>query len=128
MSNRPAACWRIDEVVADCGLLLAGCATVPPSSQALTITEPEIRATIATLSSDTFEGRMAGTAGEAKTIAYIADRFRAAGLISGARGPTPYLDPFAVLAKPAKPNTNTPVIQQLFVATWRGWAISPAIM
>ena len=98
-------------------LLLAGCATVAPLSQAPAITEPEIRATIATLSSDAFEGRMAGTAGEAKTIAYIADRFRVAGLTSGGRGPIPYLDPFAIVAKPApKPNPNTPVVQQSFVA------------
>ena len=98
-------------------LLLVGCASVPPLSQAPAITEPELRATIAILSSDAFEGRMAGTAGEAKTIAYIADRFRAAGLTSGGRGPTPYLDPFAVLAKPTpKSNPNIPVVQQLFVA------------
>ena len=98
-------------------LLLAGCATVPPLSQAPAITEPELRATIFTLSSDAFEGRMAGTAGETKTIAYIADRFRAAGLTSGGRGSTPYFDPFVIVAKPAsKPNPNIPPAQAEFLA------------
>ena len=44
---------------------------------------------------------MPGTAGEVKTIAFIAERFRAAGLASGSRGATPFLDPFAIAAKPA---------------------------
>jgi hypothetical protein len=81
-------------------LLLAGCATVPVQ-QRTAIGEPDMRATIAMLASDGFEGRMAGTPGEAKTISYIAERFRAAGLANGARGPVPYLDPFPVAARPA---------------------------
>lgn len=81
------------------GLALSACATVPPERIA-PITEPELRATIAVLASDRFEGRMAGTPAEGKTITYIADRFRAAGLSSGARGPMPYLDPFPIIAKP----------------------------
>ncbi|MCY7279913.1 MAG: M20/M25/M40 family metallo-hydrolase [Sphingomonas bacterium] len=98
-------------------LVLAGCATVQPPLQTPAITELALRATIATLSSDAFEGRMAGTAGEAETIAYIADRFRAAGLTSGGRGATPYLDPFAIIAKPAaKPNPNVPPVQAEFLA------------
>ena len=97
-------------------LLLVGCATVPPVSQAPAIGEPELRAIIATLSSDAFEGRMAGTAGEEKTIAFIASRFRAAGLISGGRGSTPYLDPFMIFAKPAsKPNPNISPAQTEFL-------------
>lgn len=97
--------------------LLAGCVTVPLSSQRPEITEPEIRATIATLASDAFEGRMPGTTGEAKTIAFIADRFRAAGLASGSRGPRPYLDPFAIAAKPApKANPAIPPAQAEFLA------------
>jgi Zn-dependent M28 family amino/carboxypeptidase len=78
-------------------LMAAGCATVPTPTT-VAIGEPEIRATVATLASDAFEGRMAGTAGEIRTTAYLADRFRAAGLTSGARGPTPYLDPFTIKA------------------------------
>ena len=98
-------------------LLLAGCATVPRLSQAAAIGEPELRATIFALSSDAFEGRMAGTAGEVKTIAYIAGRFRAAGLTSGGRGSTPYLDPFVIVAKPAPTaNPNIPPAQAEFLA------------
>ena len=82
--------------------LLAGCATVP-RSPATQITEAELRGIIAVLASDSFEGRMAGTPGEAKTIAYIAERFRAAGLTNGARGPVPYLDPFVIVARPSRP-------------------------
>jgi|GEM_PF-3104652 len=66
-------------------LLLAGCATVrvaPPPP----VNDSEMRATIATLASDSFEGRMSGTPGEAKAAAYIAERFRAAGLLAPAGG------------------------------------------
>jgi Zn-dependent M28 family amino/carboxypeptidase len=38
------------------------------------------------LASDAFEGRAPGTAGEEKTVAYIIDRFRAAGLQPGNKG------------------------------------------
>ena len=81
--------------------VLAGCATIPPPKPTA-ITESEIRATMAVLASDSFEGRMAGTPGGAKTIAYLADRFRAAGLANGARGPIPYLDPFVIVARPVR--------------------------
>lgn len=98
-------------------LLLGGCATVRPAA-APSITDAEMRATVAVLASDAFEGRMAGTSGEAKTIAYIADRFRAAGLSSGARGPTPYLDPFtikAVVRKLPPKDTKLPGGQRTFM-------------
>ena len=81
-------------------MLAAGCATVPPATSSPTITDRDLRPIVATLASDAFEGRMAGTAGEAKTIAFIAERFRTAGLVSGARGKKPFLDPFAVAAMP----------------------------
>lgn len=87
-------------------LLTSACVTVPPP-QVAPISESDLRATIATLASDQFEGRMAGTPGETKTIAYIAGRFRAAGLTNGSRGSTPYLDPFVVAAKP-KPKASPP--------------------
>lgn len=62
-----------------CCFLVASCATprlpaVPP------IEEAELRATIAILASDSYEGRMAGTPGGDKAAAYIASRFLAAGL------------------------------------------------
>jgi len=81
------------------GLALSACATVPAERPA-PISESDLRATIAVLASDRFEGRMAGTPAQDRTIAYIANRFRAAGLASGARGPVPYLDPFPIIAKP----------------------------
>ena len=62
---------------------------------------------------------MAGTAGEAKTIVYLAERFRAAGLTNGARGPVPFLDPFAIVARPVKPGSPRPVLrsaQDVFTA------------
>lgn len=98
-------------------LFLAGCATVPPLPPVSPVAEPELRATIAILASDNFEGRMPGTAGEAKTVAYIANRFRAAGLASGSRGSTPFLEPFTIVAKPApKANPNIPAPQAEFLA------------
>jgi Zn-dependent M28 family amino/carboxypeptidase len=48
-----------------------------------TFSEQPYRAHIERLSSDDFEGRGAGTAGEQKTIAYLEQQFRAAGLAPG---------------------------------------------
>lgn len=97
--------------------LLAGCTTISQSPRQLSITEAELRGTIAVLASDSFEGRMVGTPGEAKTIAYIAERFRAAGLESGARGPVPFLDPFVIVARPARPSAaGAPSAQEEFSA------------
>ena len=79
-------------------LLLVGCATtrvppVPPTP----VGETEMRGTIGVLASDDFEGRMAGTAGADKAAAYIAERFRAAGLDSMAGG---FLQAFKVNRAP----------------------------
>ena len=41
---------------------------------------------VKTLSSDEFEGRAPGTAGEDKTVAYLIERFKAAGLQPGNKG------------------------------------------
>ena len=60
-------------------LLLAGCATprvAPPPA----VEDAELRATIAVLSSDAMEGRMSGTPGEQRAAAFLAERFRLAGL------------------------------------------------
>ena len=91
-------------------VVLAGCVTIPPPRPPI-ISEARLRATMAVLASDSFEGRMAGTAGEAKTIAYLAERFRAAGLTNGARGPVPFLDPFAIVARPVKPGLPGPAVR-----------------
>src|SRR3712207_9427753 len=72
-------------------LLLAACATSrdrtaegpyggPPISLATLTTATQI------LSSDDYEGRAPTTAGEDKTVAYIAQRFRQAGLQPGNKG------------------------------------------
>ena len=44
------------------------------------ISPARMSATVKTLASDAFEGRAPGTPGEAKTVAYLIDRFRALGL------------------------------------------------
>ena len=95
-------------------LLLAGCATtrvVPPPA----VTEAEMRATMAVLASDSFEGRMAGTPGEEKAAAYIAERFRAAGLTAPAGG---FLQGFMVDQAPKPPPASTvklPAGQRYFI-------------
>jgi Zn-dependent M28 family amino/carboxypeptidase len=64
-------------------LVLAACASTSPretSSSAARIDPTRMSNMIRTLASDEFEGRAPGTAGEAKTIAYIAEQFRLAGL------------------------------------------------
>ncbi|MES2905371.1 MAG: M20/M25/M40 family metallo-hydrolase [Pseudomonadota bacterium] len=95
-------------------LLLAACATIPPLAVAPAIVDSDLQPVVAMLASDALEGRMAGTAGEAKTIAFIAERFRAAGLESGSRGAKPYLDPFTVAAMPIP---TTMIVSALGVST-----------
>jgi hypothetical protein len=101
-------------------LLLAGCTTIeaPPPTPA-TITDAEIRATVAVLSGDDFEGRMPGTPGGEKTIAFLAERFQAAGLVDAGLGHGPYLHPVAVDRKPGPPiaaNVKLPPGQRHFIA------------
>lgn len=50
------------------------------------ISESTLKDVTRTLSSDEFEGRMPGTAGEEKTVAYLTERFEAAGLKPGNNG------------------------------------------
>jgi Zn-dependent M28 family amino/carboxypeptidase len=63
-------------------LLLAGCAsaTRQEPSQEARIDPARMSNMVRTLASDEYEGRAPGTAGEAKTIAYISEQFRLAGL------------------------------------------------
>ena len=95
-------------------LLLAGCATpalrTPPA-----ISEAEMRATIGILASDGFEGRMSGTVGEARAAAYIAERFRAAGLKAPSGG---FLQGFKVDREPKAPpaeSVKLPAGQRYFI-------------
>jgi Zn-dependent M28 family amino/carboxypeptidase len=75
-------------------LALAACATVPPETGAPATQPAEQRAApaidaarmaahVRTLASDEFLGRGPATPGEEKTVAYIAEQFRAAGLQPG---------------------------------------------
>ena len=72
-------------------LLLAACATAQEERKGTGYAGPPISlATLTTttqiLSSDEYEGRAPTTAGEEKTVAYVADRFRKAGLQPGNKG------------------------------------------
>jgi Peptidase family M28 len=63
------------------GLVLAGAACLLSASAfAKGISEADLRAHIAILASDDFEGRQPGTEGETKTIKYIAEKWADAGL------------------------------------------------
>ena len=66
-------------------LLLAGCATKPagPGATPASIDPNRLSLITRSLASDEFEGRGPGTPGEAKTIAYISEQFRQAGLEPG---------------------------------------------
>ena len=50
------------------------------------LSEADMKEMTRVLSSDAFEGRAPGTAGEEKTVAYIIERFKAAGLQPGNKG------------------------------------------
>ncbi|APG62871.1 peptidase M28 [Sphingorhabdus lutea] len=73
-------------------LALSGCKKIDANNiDASKITVPEISEQIMkdvtkTLSSDEFEGRAPGTAGEEKTLAYLVEQFKAAGLEPGNNG------------------------------------------
>ena len=59
-------------------------ASMPVTGESLSPINPaRMSATAKTLSSDAFQGRAPGTAGEATTVAYLVDRFRALGLQPG---------------------------------------------
>ncbi len=64
-------------------LLLAGCATVPRPVAYAPIDEAEMRALIAPLASDAFEGRMSGTRGEQTTVDFLAARLKQIGVAPG---------------------------------------------
>ena len=80
-------------LAASAALSLAACDAVPGMGGSDVLDIPEVadgelsEATMVemtrTLSSDAFEGRMPGTAGEEKTVAYLIEKFQAAGLQPG---------------------------------------------
>lgn len=57
-----------------------------PAVQPVALNQPALVEMVKTLSSDEFEGRSPGTAGEDKTVAYLIERFKAAGLRPGNKG------------------------------------------
>ena len=96
-------------------LLLSACATPRPAPTPA-VTDAEMRGTIGMLASDAFEGRMAGTAGERKAAAYVAERFRAAGLEPVGGG---FLQGFKVDRKPTPmpgEEVKLPAAQRHFIA------------
>ncbi|MEL6875701.1 MAG: M28 family peptidase, partial [Pseudomonadota bacterium] len=64
--------------------IMACIALLPVTASANGITEEQLRAHIDILASDAFEGRKPGTAGENKTVNYIATEWQRAGLSGGA--------------------------------------------
>jgi Zn-dependent M28 family amino/carboxypeptidase len=69
-------------------LALSACATpsAPAAAPVPDISVETMKAVTRTLSQDSFEGRAPGTPGEAKTLAYLVAKFRAAGLQPGNKG------------------------------------------
>ncbi|HWH17856.1 MAG TPA: M28 family metallopeptidase [Allosphingosinicella sp.] len=68
------------------GLVLSGCATVGTSAGQPQISLDTLKTVTQQLASDEFQGRAPTTAGEEKTVAYLAERFRRAGLQPGNKG------------------------------------------
>ena len=65
---------------------VAQTAPEPPKPTAVEISVETLKEVTKTLSDDSFEGRAPATPAEAKTIAYISDRFQKAGLQPGNKG------------------------------------------
>jgi Zn-dependent M28 family amino/carboxypeptidase len=82
--------------IAAAALALAGCEAMSggagadaldiPAVEPGQLSEATMKDVTRTLSSDAFEGRMPGSAGEEKTIAFLSERFEAAGLQPGNNG------------------------------------------
>jgi Zn-dependent M28 family amino/carboxypeptidase len=82
---------RTGLAITSLALVLSGCATIDGAGARSAGGDPAISATtlqdvVRTLASDEYEGREPGTAGEEKTLAYIVERYRAAGLQPGNNG------------------------------------------
>lgn len=93
MIIRHRAIWALVAgalALAACEGLSMGSGAAPaldiPEVEAGQISEATIKDATRTLASDAFEGRAPGTAGEEKTIAYLSERFKAAGLQPGNNG------------------------------------------
>lgn len=82
-------------IIAGAALALAACGSMGDSAAPAldipeiapgTLSEQTMKDVTRTLSSDDFAGRMPGSAGEEKTVAYLIERFKAAGLEPGNKG------------------------------------------
>lgn len=90
-------------------MILAGLLGTAASAQtAPAIPLDTLKAVTKELSSDAYEGRAPTTAGEAKTVAYIVERFKAAGLKPGNKGQWTQAVPMVeIAAKNVRPLTFT---------------------
>lgn len=102
---------------------LSACATVPPAP------DPQIErdaiaarmlADIEVLASDEFGGRKPGTPGGEKTVAYLIDRMKQIGLLSGTN------DPGSVWRAPVELVSSRPLTSQITVRTAAGNTVLPA--
>jgi Zn-dependent M28 family amino/carboxypeptidase len=80
-------------------LAMGACTTVPngdvsalPSVSVPATSDARMKEVTKTLSSDAFEGRAPGSAGEEKTTSYLVEKFKAAGLAPGGVGGTWFQD------------------------------------
>lgn len=88
--------------------LVAASIATPAAAQSrpAPISEAEVRAHIAVLASDDFEGRAPGTAGETKTLDYLAKTWASYGLTSGTNdAATPWFQPVPLVER--KPFAQT---------------------
>ncbi|HET9356267.1 MAG TPA: M20/M25/M40 family metallo-hydrolase [Sphingomicrobium sp.] len=101
---------------------------MPPSRSIEPIGEAEMRATIAVLSSDSFEGRMPGTAGERRTLDFLVAQLTQKGAVGGMPGRS-FLMPFAIPAQarpvpPEAPGMPTGQVQFMKAVNATGAVVS----
>jgi len=85
--------------------VLAAPPPAPPAAALAAISGASLKARTAVLSSDEFEGRAPGTAGEEKTVAYLAGEFRKLGLAPGYTDGT-YFQPVPMVGIVSRPALN----------------------
>jgi hypothetical protein len=73
-----SACKKIDSPTAQSSAL--------PQVEAPALSEQTMKDVVKELSLDSYEGRSPGSAGEVKTVAYLIEKFKAAGLEPGNKG------------------------------------------
>lgn len=76
------------------------------------VSEEELRSHVKTLASDEFEGRQPTTIGEEKTLAYLTEKFKAAGLQPGVGDS--FLQPVELVKIEADPNMSMTIAGETF--------------